>query len=190
MASLKDLRNRIDSVKSTQKITKAMKMVAASKLRRAQEAAIAARPYSERMATVLGGLAASVAGNEGAPQLLAGTGKSDVHLLLVGSSERGLCGGFNTTIVRAVKAKADSLMADGKQIKILCIGKKGYAQLKAGYKDHIIDVVDLSHVKNLAFSDIAETTDRVLKMFKDGEFDVCHLFYAKFISALTQIVTD
>ncbi len=190
MPSLKDLKNRINSVKSTQKITKAMKMVAASKLRRAQEAAEAARPYAERMEAVLSGLGASVANQPGGSPLLVGNGSNDVHLVVVATSERGLCGGFNTSIVRAAQAKIDQLIADGKTVKILCVGKKGYAVLKGRYGKKIIDVVDLSEVKKLGFSDAQAISQRLLKMYEDGEFDVCSLFFAKFQSALVQIVTE
>jgi len=189
MASLKDLKNRIESVKSTQKITKAMKMVAASKLRRAQLAAEAARPYAERMEGVISSLGASMMGNEGASPLLVGSGKKETHLVIVASSERGLCGGFNSTIVRAAKAHILDLQAAGKTVKILCIGKKGRSQLKAQFGSLIIDTVDMSHVRRLAFADVSPTSDRLLEMFEAGEFDVCSLFYARFQSALTQIVT-
>lgn len=190
MPSLKDLKNRINSVKSTQKITKAMKMVAASKLRRAQEAAEAARPYAERMEAVLSGLGASVANQPGGSPLLVGNGSNDVHLVVVATSERGLCGGFNTSIVRAAQAKIDQLIADGKTVKILCVGKKGFAVLKGRYGNKIIDVVDLSEVKKLGFSDAQAISLRLLKMYEDGEFDVCSLFFSKFQSALVQIVTE
>lgn len=187
MPSLKDLKIRISSVQSTQKITKAMKMVAASKLRRAQMAAESARPYAERMENVMAGLGASVANNAGASPLLVGTGKDDVHLIVVASSERGLCGGFNTNIVKAAKAHINELLGAGKTVKIICVGKKGRQQLKRGYGDHIVDSVDISHVKNMAFTDARPIADSILKSFDDGEFDVCTLFYAKFQSALTQI---
>lgn len=190
MANLKDLKTRIDSVKSIQKITQAMKMVAASKLRRAQEAAVAARPYAERMGRVLSGLAASVADQPGISPLLAGTGKDEVHLVIVATSERGLCGGFNSNIVRAAKKRIAVLQADGKTVKMLCIGKKGHAQLKGHYSAMIIDVIDLSEVKNLGFGDVQPIAERVLAMFEAGEFDVCSVFYARFKSALTQIVTE
>ena len=189
MPSLKDLKNRIDSVKSTQKITKAMKMVAASKLRRAQLAAEAARPYAERMEGVISSLGVSMVGNEGASPLLVGSGKQETHLIVVATSERGLCGGFNSSIVRAAKAHITSLQAAGKAVKILCIGKKGRGQLRAQFGSLIIDTVDMSHVRRLAFADVAPTSDRLLDMFEAGEFDVCSLFYARFQSALTQIVT-
>ena len=190
MPSLKDLKNRISTVKSTQKITKAMKMVAASKLRRAQEAAEAARPYAERMERVLGGLAANVGTQAGAPVLLAGTGKDDVHLVVVATSERGLCGGFNTNIVKAARIKIESLLETGKTVKILCIGKKGLGMLRRDFKSLIIDTYDMSHAKRLGFGDVTPISERVLSMFENGEFDVCSLFYARFQSALVQIVTD
>ncbi len=190
MANLKDLKTRINSVKSTQKITKAMKMVAASKLRRAQEAAVAARPYAERMGRVLSGLAASVAGQPGMSPLLVGTGGDKVHLVIVATSERGLCGGFNSNIVRAAKRRIADLQDAGKTVKLLCIGSKGLAQLKSQYSAMIIDTVDLSHVRSLGFGDVQPISESVLKMFAAGEFDVCSVFYARFKSALTQIVTE
>ncbi len=190
MASLKDLKIRINSVQSTQKITKAMKMVAASKLRRAQESAEAARPYAERMERVLAGLGASVKNDPGAPKLLAGTGSDKTQLVIVATSERGLCGGFNTSIVKAAKLKIEALLKDGKDVKILCIGKKGFLQLRRIYPDRIIDTIDMSSVRNIAFSDVSPTADRVLKMFEDGEFDVATLFYSAFKSVLTQLVTE
>jgi len=189
MPSLKDLKNRIASVQSTQKITKAMKMVAASKLRRAQEGVEAARPYAERMEGVLASLASSLRGQEGAPRLLVGTGQDKVHLVVVATSERGLCGGFNATIVRAAREHIDSLIADGKTVKILCIGRKGDQQLRRLHGQHIIDVVDLSHVRSLGFSDTQPIAQRLLDMFAKGEFDICTLFYNRFKSVMTQIVT-
>ena len=189
MANLKDLRNRIASVQSTQKITKAMQMVAASKLRRAQEAAEAARPYAERMELVLGSLAASMKGQEGGPKLLAGTGKDDVQLVVVATSERGLCGGFNANIVKGAKAKITSLLADGKDVKIITIGKKGRSALRREFGSRMIEHFDMSHVKKLGFGDVSPIADRLLELFEAGEFDVCTLFYAKFQSALVQIVT-
>ncbi|TDI61681.1 MAG: F0F1 ATP synthase subunit gamma [Alphaproteobacteria bacterium] len=190
MANLKDLKNRINSVASTQKITKAMKMVAASKLRRAQEAAEAARPYAERMENVLSGLADSVKGVAGAPKLLVGTGTDKTHLVIVATSERGLCGGFNTSIVKAARLKIQELTKAGKTVKILCIGRKGFTQLQRVYGEKIIEVVDLSEVKNLRFSDVSPIADKVLGMFDASEFDFVTLFYARFKSALTQIVTE
>jgi len=164
-------------------------MVAASKLRRAQLAAEAARPYAERMEGVISSLGVSMVGNEGASPLLVGSGKQETHLIVVATSERGLCGGFNSSIVRAAKAHITSLQAAGKAVKILCIGKKGRGQLRAQFGSLIIDTVDMSHVRRLAFADVAPTSDRLLDMFEAGEFDVCNLFYARFQSALTQIVT-
>jgi len=189
MPSLKDLKVRIDSVKSTQKITKAMKMVAASKLRRAQEAAEAARPYAERMEKVLAGLGAAVKDQPGASPLLVGTGKHDVELVIVATSERGLCGGFNTNIVKAARAHINELVSTGKTVKILCIGKKGYAQLRREYGDMILDTKDMSGIKRLGFADAQPIGIEVLAMFERGEFDVATLFYAKFQSALVQINT-
>ena len=190
MASLKDLKNRITSVKSTQKITKAMQMVAASKLRRAQEAAEAARPYAERMENVLTGLGVAVKDSPGASPLLAGTGKDDVHLIIVATSERGLCGGFNSNIVKAARPHINKLIADGKTVKILCIGKKGHALLRRDFGDKIIDLKDLSAVKRLSFSDAQPIANEVLAMFERGEFDVASLFYAKFQSVLVQVATN
>jgi F-type H+-transporting ATPase subunit gamma len=189
MPSLKDLKVRIDSVKSTQKITKAMKMVAASKLRRAQEAAESARPYAERMEKVLSSLGAAVKDQPGASPLLAGTGKHEVELVVVATSERGLCGGFNTNIVKLARTHIAELVAAGKTVKILCIGKKGVAQLRRDYGDLIIDIKDLSAVKRLGFSDAQPISQQILAMFERGEFDVATLFYAKFQSALVQINT-
>ncbi len=189
MPSLKDLKVRINSVKSTQKITKAMKMVAASKLRRAQEAAEAARPYAERMENVLSGLGAAVKDQPGAPRLLAGSGKNDVELVIVATSERGLCGGFNANIVKAARVHLNSLIADGKTVKILCIGKKGAASLKRDFGKLIFEVKDLSAVKRLGFADAQPIAAEVLAMFEREEFDVATLFYAKFQSALVQVNT-
>jgi len=190
MASLKDLKNRITSVKSTQKITKAMQMVAASKLRRAQEAAEAARPYAERMENVLTGLGVAAKDSPGASPLLIGTGKSDVHLIIVATSERGLCGGFNTNIVKAARAHIEELLAAGRTVKILCIGKKGYGLLRRDYGDMIIEQKDLSGVKRLSFTDAQPIAAEVLAMFERGEFDVASLFYAKFQSVLVQLATN
>ena len=189
MASLKDLRNRIASVKATQKITKAMQMVAAAKLRRAQEAAEASRPYSARMGAVLANLAAGMEGNDNASPLLAGTGKDDVHLLVVATAERGLCGGFNGNIAKLARDHANKLLSQGKTVKILCVGKKGADVLKRLFPSMIEDIVDLRHVKRLVFADAAPTGARVLKMFDEGEFDVCTLFYSEFKTVMTQIPT-
>jgi F-type H+-transporting ATPase subunit gamma len=186
MPSLKDLRNRITSVKSTRKITKAMQMVAAAKLRRAQESALAARPYSERMATVLANLSSSMEGREDAPQLLAGTGKDQTHLLVVCTAERGLCGGFNSSIARLAREHADRLMAQGKTVKIITVGKKGNDILKRLYGRFIIDTVDLRAARTLAFSHAQAIAQKVLKLFEDGQFDVCTLFFAEFKSVISQ----
>ena len=189
MANLKDLRNRIASVTSTQKITKAMKMVSASKLKRAQDAAEAARPYAERMENVLSSLASSMKGQTGGPSLLAGTGSDQKQLVVVATSERGLCGGFNTNIVKAAKAKINSLIEDGKNVTIITIGKKGAGVLKREYSDKMIQHFDMSHVKNLAFDDASPIATRLIEMYEAGDFDVCTLFFAKFVNVLTQEVT-
>ncbi len=189
MPSLKSLKMRIASVKSTQKITKAMKMVAASKLKRAQEAAEAARPYSSRMEGVIASLA-SKAGGDGASPLLIGTGKDQVHLVIVATGERGLCGAFNTNIVKAARIRVDALINAGKTVKILCVGKKGRGQLLRTHAKYIIDTIDLSAVKKIGFVDADAVAKRVLTMFSAGEFDVAWLFYAKFQSALVQIPTE
>ncbi|MAU40883.1 MAG: F0F1 ATP synthase subunit gamma [Kordiimonas sp.] len=190
MPSLKDLKIRIDSVKSTQKITKAMKMVAAAKLRRAQEAAESARPYAERMDQVLASLGGSMVGQVGAPKLLAGTGADETHLLVVATSERGLCGGFNTNIIKAANRKIRRLLADGKTVKILCVGRKGYQALRREHQSRIVDSIDMSGVKTLGYGDASGIAERLLDMFEAEEFDVCTVFYAKFKSALEQIVTE
>ncbi len=189
MPSLKDLRGRIASVKSTQKITSAMKMVAASKLRRAQEAAEAGRPYAERMGRMLGNLAGSMAGLPGAPKLLSGTGKSDVHLVVVMTADRGLCGGFNGSIVRAARNTIAELLADGKQVKVLCVGRKGRDALKRDYAKLIIDSYEGVGRRGLAFAEADGIASRVLTMFEAGEFDVCTIIYNKFKSAISQVVT-
>jgi F-type H+-transporting ATPase subunit gamma len=189
MASLKDMRVRIAATKATQKITKAMQMVAASKLRRAQAAAEATRPYAERMEKVLGNIAASVKGSPGAPRLLAGTGEDRVHLLLVCTAERGLCGPFNSAIVRLARERANALIADGKQIKIFCVGRKGFEQLRRIYDKHIIETVDLRAVRQIKFENAAEIGDKILALFDAGEFDVCTLFFSRFRSVIAQIPT-
>ena len=189
MPNLKDLKNRIASVKSTRKITKAMQMVAAAKLRRAQDAAESARPYAERMNAVMGGLAASVAGSESAPKLLSGTGKEDVHLLIVMTAERGLCGGFNSSIVRAARVKAQALLAAGKTVKILTVGKKGREQLKREYEAYFVGHVDMGEVKRLGYSTAQDIAKGVLARFDAGEFDVATIFYSRFQSVISQIPT-
>jgi F-type H+-transporting ATPase subunit gamma len=189
MPSLKDLKVRINSVKSTQKITSAMKMVAAAKLRRAQEAAEAARPYAERMERMLGSLAASMAGREGAPALLAGNGRDQVHLVVVMTSDRGLCGGFNSSIVRATRRKVRELREQGKQVKLFCVGRKGRDQLKRDLGDIIIGHMEDVGRPKLAFPAANEIGVKLVQLFEQGEFDVCYLAYNKFKSAMTQIVT-
>ncbi len=189
MPSLKDLKNRIGSVKNTRKITKAMQMVAAAKLRRAQDAAEAARPYAERMNAVMGGLSASVAGSASAPRLMAGTGSDKVQLLVVMTSERGLCGGFNSTIVRLARARANELIAQGKTVKIFTVGKKGREQLKRDFAANFIGHVDLTAVKRVGYVDAQGIARDVLARFEAGEFDVATLFYNRFQSVISQIPT-
>jgi F-type H+-transporting ATPase subunit gamma len=189
MASLKDMRVRIAATKATQKITKAMQMVAASKLRRAQAAAEAARPYADRMDKVLRNIAAAVAGSTSAPRLLAGTGKSDVQLLVVCTAERGLCGPFNSAIVRLARERANTALAEGKQIKILCVGRKGYDQLKRNFEKQIIETVDLRGVRTLGFDTGEMIADKIIALFEGGGFDVCTLFYSRFRSVIAQIPT-
>ncbi len=189
MASLKDLRNRIASVKATQKITKAMQMVAAAKLRRAQEAAEAARPYSQRMGAVLANIAEAVGGGGEAPALMTGTGKDDVHLLVVCTAERGLCGGFNSQIARFARDHIRKLLAADKTVKIICVGKKGYDILRRDYASLIIDRVDLREAKQLGFVHADGVARKILALFNDGGFDVCTLFYSEFKSVISQIPT-
>jgi F-type H+-transporting ATPase subunit gamma len=189
MASLKDLRNRITSVKATQKITKAMQMVAAAKLRRAQMAAEAARPYSERMSQVLGNLASGVGTSASAPRLLAGTGQDQTHLLLVCTAERGLCGAFNSSIARLARDKANALKAQGKTVKIICVGKKGYDILRRQFERDIIEFIDLREVKQIGFSNADAVAKNVLARFAGGEFDMCWLFFSRFRSVIAQIPT-
>jgi F-type H+-transporting ATPase subunit gamma len=189
MASLKDMRVRIAATKATQKITKAMQMVAASKLRRAQVAAEATRPYAERMEKVLGNIAASVKDSPSAPRLLAGTGEDRVHLLLVCTAERGLCGPFNSAIVRLARERANALIADGKQVKIFCVGRKGFEQLRRIYESRIIETVDLRAVRQIGFQHADEIGAKILALFNAGEFDVCTLFFSRFRSVMAQIPT-
>jgi F-type H+-transporting ATPase subunit gamma len=189
MPSLKDLRNRIAATKATQKITKAMQMVAASKLRRAQAAAEAARPYASRMDTVLGNIAASVAGLDNAPRLLRGTGDDQKHLLLVCTAERGLCGPFNTAIVRLARERANALIAEGKEVKFFCVGRKGYDQLRRLYAQQIVELVDLRSVRTLRFENAEMIAEKIIALFDKFEFDVCTLFYSRFRSVIAQIQT-
>ncbi|MGL4281397.1 MAG: F0F1 ATP synthase subunit gamma, partial [Albidovulum sp.] len=189
MPSLKDLKNRIGTVKNTRKITKAMQMVAAAKLRRAQEAAEMARPYADRMTAVIGGLAASVGKTESAPRLLAGTGSDAVHLLVVMTSERGLCGGFNSTIVRLARARANELLAQGKTVKILTVGKKGREQLKRDWAQAFVGHVDLSEVKRVGYGNAQGIARQVTAAFEGDEADVVTIFYNRFQSVISQIPT-
>ena len=189
MASLKDLRVRIDSVKSTQKITSAMKMVAAAKLRRAQELVEASRPYADRMGRMLGSLAASAKDQPGAPALLRGAGKDDIHLIVVGTADRGLCGGFNSSIAREARRLITELEEAGKTVKLLCIGRKGRDQLRRDFGDLIIDTIEDVAKPQLTFQKVDEIAQRIITMFDAGEFDVCTIIYAEFKSAISQIVT-
>ncbi|MGX5667031.1 F0F1 ATP synthase subunit gamma [Rhizobium daejeonense] len=189
MPSLKDLKNRIASVKATQKITKAMKMVAAAKLRRAQEAAEAARPYSQRMSAVLANIAQAVGGDDGAPKLMTGTGRDDVHLLVVCTAERGLCGGFNSQIARFARDHARKLLAAGKTVKIFCVGKKGYDSLRREFGSLIVERTDLREVKKIGFENADVIGRKIIAMFEKGEFDVCTLFYSEFKSVISQVPT-
>ncbi len=189
MPSLKDLKNRIESVKSTRKITKAMQMVAAAKLRRAQDAAEQARPYAARFNAVMASLAASVAGSDTAPRLLAGSGKDDVHLLVVMTAERGLCGGFNSSIVKLAKAHAEKLLEAGKQVKVLTVGKKGREQLKREFDNLMVGHVDLSEVKRLGYNNAQDIAKDVLGRFDANEFDVATIFFNRFQSVISQIPT-
>ena len=186
MPSLKAFRNRIASVKATRKITKAMQMVAASKLKRAQDAAQAARPYAEKMASVISGLAGSMANNPGAPRLLTGTGSDAVHLVVVATADRGLAGGFNTNIVRKARTHIDLLLKDGKEVKILCVGRKGRDQLKRNYNQLILDTIEMTGVKRIGFSDAAGISKRVLELYEAGQFDIATIFYARFKSVISQ----
>jgi F-type H+-transporting ATPase subunit gamma len=186
MPSLKDLRNRIASVKATRKITKAMQMVAAAKLRRAQEAAVAARPYAEHMDEILARLNARLGSRRGASPLLVGTGKDDVHLLIVMTAERGLAGAFNSSIARMARQRVQSLRADGKEVKILCVGRKGADMLRRDFGSLFVDVIDLRGVRKLGYGEASDIAKRVLRMFEDGEFDVATLFFSEFESIMTQ----
>ena len=189
MPSLKDLKNRIASVKATQKITKAMKMVAAAKLRRAQEAAEAARPYSQRMGAVLANIAQAVGTDYSAPRLMTGTGKDNVHLLVVCTAERGLCGGFNSQISRLARDHTRRLLSEGKTVKIFCVGKKGFDSLRREFASLIVERMDLREVKRIGFENADAIGRRVIALFNQGEYDVCTLFYSEFKSVISQIPT-
>ncbi|MCR8722930.1 F0F1 ATP synthase subunit gamma [Frigidibacter sp. ROC022] len=189
MPSLKDLKNRINSVKSTRKITKAMQMVAAAKLRRAQESAEAGRPYAERFNAVMSGLTAAAAGSESAPKLLRGTGDDKVHLLVVMTAERGLCGGFNSSIVKLARQRINELQGQGKTVKVLTVGRKGREQLRRENSDLLIGHVDLSEVKRVGYADARGIADQILSRFDAGEFDVATIFYSRFQSVISQVPT-
>ena len=189
MPNLKDLKNRIESVKNTRKITKAMQMVAAAKLRRAQDAAEASRPYSERFNSVLASLAASVGSTEGAPLLLRGTGKQDVHMLVVMTAERGLCGGFNSSIAKLARSHAAELKENGKQVKIITVGKKGRDAIKRDLGEYFIEHVDLSEFKSIKYVNAQSIAKALLSRFDDNEYDVATIFYSKFVNVVTQIPT-
>ena len=189
MPSLKDLKNRIASVKSTRKITKAMQMVAAAKLRRAQEAAEASRPYTERFNAVLGGLASSVGDSGSAPKLLSGTGSDNVHLLMVMTAERGLCGAFNSSIAKLARQHANDLIAAGKTVKIVTVGKKGRDVIRRDLGQHFIDHVDMTEIKRVGYDDARSIAQNLLARFDGGEFDVATLFFSEFVNVVTQIPT-
>ena len=190
MANLKILKDRIASVASTKKITSAMKMVAASKLRRAQEQAEAARPFSKRMSQVMASVAGGMPKSDDMPKLLAGTGKDDSYLIVLATSERGLCGGFNANLVRAARRQIQDLKTDGKKVSVLCIGKKGRDVLGRDFSGLIIDTIDMSAIRRVAFSDATPIAERIATMFDNGDFDVCLMFYSHFKSVMEQIVTE
>lgn len=189
MASLKELRNRIASVQATQKITRAMQMVAASKLRRAQEAAEAARPYADRMGSVLANLAAGLTDTTSAPRLLAGTGSDQRHLLIVATAERGLCGGFNSSISRLARADAKRLMAEGKQVQILCVGRKGHDALKRSFENELLAPITYQGLKSIGFEQAQQVADQVLADFEADTFDICTLYFSRFENVISQIPT-
>ncbi|ABS63084.1 ATP synthase F1, gamma subunit [Parvibaculum lavamentivorans DS-1] len=189
MASLKDLRNRIASVKATQKITKAMQMVAAAKLRRAQEAAEAARPYAERMDRVLANLATGMTGRSDAPALLAGTGSDQVHLVIVATADRGLCGGFNSSIVRLARQHINKLVGEGKTVKILTVGRKGRDALKRDHASRIVKSYEFTGIRHIGFEQAEDISRTVIDLFEAGEFDVATIFYSKFVNVVSQIPT-
>ena len=190
MANLKELKNRITSVTSTQKITKAMQMVAAAKLRRAQEAAENSRPYAQRMERMIASVASNLPSLDAAPPMVVGTGKDDVHLLVVVTAERGLCGAFNTNIVRTVRARARELKDSGKTVKLFCVGRKGQESLRRDMEDDIVEYVTLRDVKQLSFADIRQVAEKISQMFSDSEFDVCTVYFNAFKSVISQVVTD
>jgi F-type H+-transporting ATPase subunit gamma len=189
MPSLKDLRNRIAATKATQKITKAMQMVAASKLRRAQAAAEAARPYAQSMEKVLSNIAATVSDPASAPRLLGGTGSDRVHLLVVCTAERGLCGPFNSTIVRLARERANALMAEGKEVKFLCVGRKGFDQLKRQFEKQVVETIELRGVRTIGFEHAEKIGQKIIELYDRGQFDVATLFFSRFRSVIAQIPT-
>lgn len=190
MANLKELRNRISSVTSTQKITKAMQMVAASKLRKAQDAVETTRPYSDKISQVVGNLSQEMKGDENAPRLLVGNGKSDRYLFIIATSERGLCGGFNSSITRLASQKARELIKSGKDVNFICIGKKGKASLSREFSDRIIEFFDFSEVRNLGFEQGDLVAQKIISLFEEEKFDICQIYFSKFESVLTQIPTE
>jgi F-type H+-transporting ATPase subunit gamma len=189
MSNLKDLKVRINSVKSTQKITSAMKMVAAAKLRRAQESAEAARPFASRMERMVAAVGDSIAGIDGAPKMLAGTGKKDTHLIVACTADRGLCGGFNSSIAREVRKMVINLKAEGKTVKILCIGRKGRDNLKRDYESNIIDTIEGIGKSSVEYTEATDVADRITAMFDEDDFDICTIVFNRFQSAMTQIPT-
>ena len=189
MASLKELRNRIASVQATQKITRAMQMVAASKLRRAQEAAEASRPYADRMGAVLSNLAAGITDSASAPKLLSGTGADNTHLLIVATAERGLCGGFNSSIARLAREDAQKLQAEGKKVEILCVGRKGYDVLKRYFEQELLEPISYQGLKNVGFTEAQGVADKILADFDAGQFDICTLYYSRFENVMSQVPT-
>jgi len=190
MPSLDDLKKRIGSVKSTQKITKAMKMVAAAKLRRAQESAESSRPYSDTMNDVISSISKKVVSTSTERNLLTGTGDDQTQLLILFTSERGLCGGFNSSITKLMREKIEDLQSSNKTVKIICIGKKGYDILKRKYSDLIVDVIDMKAVKSVSYQDAKDISQKIIKMYFDNEFDVCSIFYNKFKSVIDQTPTQ
>ena len=190
MANLKELKNRITSVTSTQKITKAMQMVAAAKLRRAQEAAENSRPYAQRMERMIASVASNLPSLDVSPPMVVGRGKDDIHLLVVVTAERGLCGAFNTNIVRTVRAKARELKEIGKTVKLFCVGRKGQESLRRDMEDDIVEYITLRDVKQLSFADIRPVAEKISQMFADDEFDVCTVYFNAFKSVISQVVTD
>jgi F-type H+-transporting ATPase subunit gamma len=189
MSNLKDLKVRINSVKSTQKITSAMKMVAAAKLRRAQEGAEAARPFASRMERMVAAVSDSIAGIDGAPKMLAGTGKEDTHLIVACTADRGLCGGFNSSIAREVRKMVINLKAEGKTVKILCVGRKGRDNLKRDYESNIIDTIEGIGKSSVEYTEATDVADRITAMFDEDDFDICTIVFNRFQSAMTQIPT-